>query len=645
MLNGTDVKDKDENDIIDGLYELFSETTKEEFIAYWEKLISDKCPIRFYHLPMNEFQLTDELYIKMNARGKQLTSFENFKADLVGYIREQKWEDLLDAKEGLMIKMDNAWTDIFWKNKSKSSKIDEIYFAFINRFFLNYHFRNISDENDQLYVYLTNKGRDGDNGIQYETLEKYKSKGKIPKELLDNLMHVLDNYLSSRITKEDLICPWEKDFRFIPEYETLNGEDVFYDKDKKTLKITTINQVERVVFYAVCKYFSEGIGEKENLKRWMRFIWNLVSVQTSDGNSAIRSVSEMKTVIKLIDSLESHNTYKSLIDFCDEIPDSAIGRQLQEERYKAKIILSEDGSLTEYNGKLKRPNGTNYNTWEDIICEAEQYAFFTGCIRFLFRKGKSENLEWDKKYFDIKWLKAQDYFDEKGVKDSIETKYKSECILLKSVLNKANDYWNLIEPQKVVLDNTADTWRNRILTSRSWSDAVHSILIGDLTINVREEDTLLYKSLYNTNLICYIANYQEGSRIRWIHGHRAIYPPRYEGLIPDDDSNNTIFYRNKLLSSSDKIKSNNKITNCDYFRGWDVPFSYSWKDRVFYFIYFTNNTVCMTEQDWSRKLLKNKELPDTPDNTFYFCVNGILETRVFCEEVERLIEEYESVIL
>lgn len=648
MLNGTDVKDKDENDIIDGLCELFSETSKEEFEVYWERLISDKCPIRFYHLPMNEFQLTDELYIKMNARGKQLTSFENFKADLVGYIREHEWEDLLDAKEGLMIKMDNAWTDIFWKNKSLSNRIDEIYFAFINRFFLNYHIRNISDENDQLYVYLTNKGQDGDNGIQYETLEKYKSKGQIPKELFENLMHVLDNYSSSWITKEDLICPWEKDFRFIPEYETINGEDVFYDKDKKTLKVTTVNQVERVVFYAVCKYFTEGIceeGGKENLKRWMRFVWNIVSVQTSDGNSAIRSVSEMKNVIKLIDTFESHNIYNSLIDFCGEIPDSAIGRQLQEEIYKAQIILSEDGVLAEYDGKLKRPNGRDYSTWEDIICEAEKYAFFTGCIRFLFRKGGSENLEWDKKDFDIKWSKAQDYFDENGIKDTDETKYKSECCLLKSVLNKANDFWRLIEPNKVVLDNTANTWRNRILISRSWSDAVHSILMGDLSINVREEDPLLYKALYNTNLICYIANNQEGSRIRWIHGHRSIYPPRYEGMIPDDDTNN--FYRNRILSScynQGLIKSDKKISNCDYFRGWNVEFTYTKDDIEYNFIYFTNNTVCLVESEGNQKKKKNDDLPDTPENTYYFPVNGDMSVQVFCDNLENLIVESQETL-
>ena len=39
--------------------------------------------------------------------------------------------------EGIPVKMDTTWTDIFWKNKSKAYRIDDIYFAFLNRFFLN----------------------------------------------------------------------------------------------------------------------------------------------------------------------------------------------------------------------------------------------------------------------------------------------------------------------------------------------------------------------------------------------------------------------------------------------------------------------------------------------------------------------------
>lgn len=36
----------------------------------------------------DKLPLSDDLYIKMNARGKRLTDFENFKADLIGWMPE-----------------------------------------------------------------------------------------------------------------------------------------------------------------------------------------------------------------------------------------------------------------------------------------------------------------------------------------------------------------------------------------------------------------------------------------------------------------------------------------------------------------------------------------------------------------------------
>ena len=49
----------------------------------YQRLINTETPyITFQFLRLESFGLSDELYIKMNARGKPLTSFENFKAKL-----------------------------------------------------------------------------------------------------------------------------------------------------------------------------------------------------------------------------------------------------------------------------------------------------------------------------------------------------------------------------------------------------------------------------------------------------------------------------------------------------------------------------------------------------------------------------------
>lgn len=90
-------------------------------------------PVVFYYLPLRDFGLTDDLYIKMNARGKQLTPFESFKADFINEMRCQNLSDYLDVTTGVPIKIDTTWTDIFWKNKTHN-KIDEIFFVFLKRF-------------------------------------------------------------------------------------------------------------------------------------------------------------------------------------------------------------------------------------------------------------------------------------------------------------------------------------------------------------------------------------------------------------------------------------------------------------------------------------------------------------------------------
>ena len=55
--------------------------------------------LQFYILYLDEFELNDELYIKMNSRGLDLTPFENFKASLIRYMKKQVcfWSKNQDA--------------------------------------------------------------------------------------------------------------------------------------------------------------------------------------------------------------------------------------------------------------------------------------------------------------------------------------------------------------------------------------------------------------------------------------------------------------------------------------------------------------------------------------------------------------------
>ena len=60
---------------------------------------------------MNQYNLTDGLYVKMNARGKELTAFENWKASFIDLIGRNDQEE----KARFSYSIEHEWNDLFWK--------------------------------------------------------------------------------------------------------------------------------------------------------------------------------------------------------------------------------------------------------------------------------------------------------------------------------------------------------------------------------------------------------------------------------------------------------------------------------------------------------------------------------------------------
>ena len=88
---------------------------KEEFDDLEELASKLSCkelkPITFHFLDMENLGMEDSLYIKLNARGRPLSDFENFKARLLGRL-EKILPNLLEEYE---INFDTKWADIFCK--------------------------------------------------------------------------------------------------------------------------------------------------------------------------------------------------------------------------------------------------------------------------------------------------------------------------------------------------------------------------------------------------------------------------------------------------------------------------------------------------------------------------------------------------
>lgn len=566
MISGTDIKDKGGEDIMDGIEELFCGTTKDEFVRYWNLLTQPNAPIVFYSRPLESLGLTDDLYIKMNARGKQLTPFENFKADLIGYLQHQKdqahcddpesaseWEKLLDPQSGIPILMDTSWTELFWQyrsedchideigqNKPEECHIDEIYLAFINRFFWNELFYeslrvkgddSIDKRVDELeqsrsYRYLNADIVDDYVGLAPYCLDDNKD---IPQELFLHLERILENFIRwSNVGKKEIESPkWNKNFSFIPKYDK--------DGDDGKKRVVPLTQVERIVFFALCKYFSEEEADDVSLARWMRVVWNLISGEGLDRRAEIRNISAMYTAMSFINRLDSHHVYESLCDQPYEKNSKDLALRWNEEIAKAKQILDENRCLRlHHSGR----------SWEDVIKKAEGYAFFNGAIRFLFQNEKGEP-SWDD--FDTKWSNAQKFFCDDGVeyktKPETKTDPKKDPQLLQALFSRFDTraFREVLFWKFQVFNNEPWTWRYFLLNKEIYAP-IHELLMGETNIIQTEKPEIensptgqepyeynvkvvLYQ-LTQTSLLEFILKQDDAEKywIRTVNGYYYCYP-------------------------------------------------------------------------------------------------------------------------
>lgn len=112
--------------MLDALHRRFCAKSDDECTAAWHRLTDRQQPAIGFHLlampDTTESRLIDELYIKMNSRGKPLTAFENFKADFEAVLNtahpQAKADDF--AK-----KVDTTWADILWAYRGNDNLIDE----------------------------------------------------------------------------------------------------------------------------------------------------------------------------------------------------------------------------------------------------------------------------------------------------------------------------------------------------------------------------------------------------------------------------------------------------------------------------------------------------------------------------------------
>lgn len=294
---------------------------------------SSNPPVIFQYLNLKSFGLSDELYIKMNSRGKALTDFENFKAWLSGWMCNQP--DAIVFGE----KIDQSWTDLFWNlNKQSTVTFDTFFLRFFKRmaFLLE-----CSQSKDHAYV-LVGKNvdwfnslrsmRDGFNPLEFIQRETFSEKN------INIISAVLDFLCSDKAN---------------PEHKSLFREFV------------TGNDLLGVCrFYALCVFITSKVVNSENyqpeqLIQWCRITDNFLYTMRIDGNLAAISV------VRALDNL-SANAHEIYYWLCTTEQSQGFAEQWEEEVLKARLILS-DGE------------------WEPALIRAESHPYLKGRVRGLLK--------------------------------------------------------------------------------------------------------------------------------------------------------------------------------------------------------------------------------------------------------------------
>lgn len=326
----------------------------------WTSLVVER-NISFYFLPLNEMGLTDDLYIKMNSRGKPLTLFEHFKAEFEEIIKQQSEE----LSNEINHKFDIDWTDMLFPFRGDNNIIDDEfmrYFHFISDIIC--YKSGIDFEKDEFKVakllYSSNNEKaqenikyfkdsfdcwykldipDFFNGFfsqnTYESgkVKLYQEDLNIFKECLDNygeysgrnrrfplnkilLLYAIINYLQNteKVTKED----FRKRIRVIRNL-IWNSTDEIRDERMKTL----LSETETITLTGEIPIAEKGdLGfnvrqkeEERNKKEWL-----ITNSQFEDELFHLEDHTLLKGCIAVVDLSNSHNfkKFRLLFDNCSK---------------------------------------------------------------------------------------------------------------------------------------------------------------------------------------------------------------------------------------------------------------------------------------------------------------------------------------
>ena len=285
-------------------------------------------PFQFDFIYVDDISKSDDLYIKINARGKALSPFENLKSDIDKY-----WKDEDKTK------LDAEWTEFVWNqldvnDKNKEKSFDNSFYNLLsNIFYLQYLVGlDLQDINDKNLFEIENKYKKG-------IVDKEWISEKLCRVSCPMISSFLDAMIGSfKSIKDKQIESVNRKIFGLGDYQNNN--------DQNKMERADLFEIF-VYYYSVSSLFTENdmeFTDKRNLLNEIETVTNrIIENQRPYLDSPTNLVKALKSVKVLIDnSIKSHGVYKFFLSIDNDTKESIrIGlmkEQVEEEILKAKLI-------------------------------------------------------------------------------------------------------------------------------------------------------------------------------------------------------------------------------------------------------------------------------------------------------------------
>lgn len=404
------------------------ETIFKDVLVDFDDLIQSQTLITFNFLNIVNLGLTDDLYIKMNARGKPLTKFENLKAELGKFIKSHSYNDKynyelthnegrksVDVETYFITKIDTIWTDFFWdKRDFKTNLFDDKLLNILSFIAINNLAADGSEKFDEIRSNFQKE-------VYQPSFYQLKKLGLLTEQTIIDFINFLDILVSTDIVLNEYIA-----------------KQYFFDKEK-LIKTSVFEKnfrqvyIERLRFYGIMKFIqisSNGENYLEELIKFERLLNNLTIAPFyfNDSDDFIKSLNGLNILF----TNYSGDIHKTFVDL--EITGFDSNQIIEE---KIKIALIDKG-----------------DSWRDLIYKIEAHAYLNHQINFLLTFSGiqsyfllNKNLYWTdsediifKNSLSNYFSKFLLYFDENGLIDFKNQQFRVALLSIGDFLVYASNY-------------------------------------------------------------------------------------------------------------------------------------------------------------------------------------------------------------